>query len=59
MRSEIVTYTPGGRGLYEEKPATGEWKDKVTALHKELIEHIAETDDSLLNKYLYTGNISR
>src|SRR6184192_62482 len=58
MRSEIVTYTPNGRGLYEEKPATGEWKDKVTALHKELVEHIAESDDTLLSKYFEQGSLS-
>jgi elongation factor G len=58
MRSEIVTYQPNGRGIYEEKPATGVWKDKVEALHKELIEHIAESDDSLLNKYFEQGSLS-
>lgn len=58
MRSEIVTYEPGGRGDYTEEPATGEWKDKVTALHKELIEHIAESDDTLLNKFFEQGGLS-
>jgi elongation factor G len=58
MRSEIVTYTPNGRGNYTEEPATGEWKEKVEALHKELIEHIAESDDSLLNKYFEKGGLS-
>lgn len=58
MRSEIVTYEPGGRGEYKEEPATGEWKDKVTALHKELIEHIAESDDTLLNKFFEQGGLS-
>jgi elongation factor G len=58
MRSEIVTYTPNGKGVYQETPATGVWKDKVTALHKELIEHIAESDDSLLNKYFEQGSLT-
>lgn len=58
MRSEIVTYQPGGKGTYQEQPATGEWKDKVTALHKELIEHIAESDDTLLNKFFEQGGLS-
>ena len=58
MRSEIVTYEPNGRGVYKESPATGVWKDKVEALHKELIEHIAESDDSLLNKYFEQGSLS-
>ena len=47
-----------GSGTYKEEPATGHWKDKVTALHKELIEHIAESDDTLLNKYFEEGGLS-
>lgn len=58
MRSEIVTYEPNGRGEYKEEPAKGEWKEKVTALHKELIEHIAESDDTLLNKFFEEGGLS-
>jgi len=56
MRNEIVTYDATGN--YEEEPATGEWKDKVTALHKELIEHIAESDDTLLTKFFDQGGLS-
>ncbi|MGZ8939190.1 MAG: GTP-binding protein, partial [Limisphaerales bacterium] len=58
MRSEIVTYEQNGRGIYKEEPATGVWKDKVAALHKELIEHIAESDDTLLNKYFEQGSLT-
>ncbi|HEX7860970.1 MAG TPA: elongation factor G [Verrucomicrobiae bacterium] len=58
MRSEMVTYEPNGKGLYKEEPARGEWKDKVTSLHKELIEHIAESDDTLLSKYFEEGGLS-
>src|ERR1044072_8015413 len=56
MRSEVVTYDTSGK--YKEEPATGEWKDKVTQLHKELIEHIAESDDTLLTKFFDQGNLS-
>jgi elongation factor G len=56
MRSEVVTYDASGK--YTEEPAAGEWKDKVTELHKELIEHIAESDDTLLNKFFEDGNLS-
>ena len=58
LRSELVTYEVGGRGKYKEEPATGEWKEKVTALHKELIELIAESDDTLLNKFFDQGGLS-
>lgn len=58
MRNDIVTYEPGGTGKYTEVPASGEWKSKVEALHKELIEHIAESDDALLNKFFEQGGLS-
>jgi elongation factor G len=59
LRNEIVTYDlGGGRGKFAEIPATGGWQDTVTRLHRELIEHIAESDDSLLTKYLEEGGLS-
>ena len=45
-------------GKYTEEPATGQWKDKVTQLHTELVEHIAESDDSLLSKFFDQGGLS-
>jgi elongation factor G len=58
LRSEIVTYPTDGSGKYTETPATGEWLEKVKALHRELIEHIAESDDSLLEKYFAAGTLA-
>jgi len=59
MRSEMVTYdTSDGRGKFREEPAEGEWKEMVTRLHRELIEHIAESDDALLNKFFEQGGLS-
>jgi elongation factor G len=58
LRSEIVTYETNGSGKYRELPAEGEWKEKVTRLHRELIEHIAESDDTLLNKFFEQGGLS-
>lgn len=59
LRSEIVTYElSGGRGKFTEVPATGKWQEEVTKLHRELIEHIAESDDTLLSKYLDDGGLS-
>ncbi len=58
MRSEVITYEINGKGAYKEEPAQGAWKEKVTRLHKELIEHIAESDDSLLNKFFEKGSLS-
>src|SRR3954462_9350451 len=41
LRSEMVTYDSEGKGKYKEEPAAGKWQERVTQLHKELIEHIA------------------
>ena len=58
LRSEIVTYAADGSGKYTEEPAAGEWAEKVKALHRELIEHIAESDDALMNKFFEQGTLS-
>src|SRR5690242_12178597 len=58
LRSEIVTYATDGSGKYTEEPATGEWADKVKELHRELIEHIAESDDELMNKFFEQGTLA-
>jgi elongation factor G len=39
-------------------PATGEWEAKVKELHRQLIEHIAESDDALMNKFFEQGSLS-
>jgi len=58
LRSEIVTYATDSSGKYKEEPATGEWETKAKELHRELIEHIAESDDGLMNKYFEQGGLS-
>jgi elongation factor G len=58
LRSEICTYAADRSGKYEEVPAAGELKARVEAMHKELIEHIAESDDTLLEKYFAEGSLS-
>ncbi|MBV8329862.1 MAG: elongation factor G, partial [Verrucomicrobia bacterium] len=58
LRSDIVSYATTGRGQFTEEPAVDAWKDRVTELHRELIELIAESDDSLLNKFFDQGGLS-
>jgi elongation factor G len=58
LRCEIVTYATDGSGKYTEEPAAGEWGEKVKELHRELIEHIAESDDELMTKYFDRGTLS-
>lgn len=58
LRTEVVTYKTDGTGHYEEVSATGAWAEKVKHLHQELIEHIAESDDGLLQKFFDQGGLS-
>jgi elongation factor G len=54
-RSEIVTYAPDRSGKFTEEAAPADWKDRVEQLHKQLIEHIAESDDTLMEKFFEEG----
>ena len=58
LRGEVVTYAGDTSGKYQELPAANEWEENVKRLHKELIEHIAESDDSLLEKFFDQGGLS-
>ena len=58
MRSEEIDYQTDGSGKYTETPAKGQWADKVSELHKQVIEYIAESDDSLLEKFFEQGSLS-
>jgi elongation factor G len=58
MRSEEIDYAADGSGAFTEKPAAGQWKDRVKELHRELIEFVAEADDSLLEKFFDQGSLS-
>ena len=58
LRKEIVTYATDYSGKYKEEPATGEWEAKAGELHNQLIEHIAESDDELMNKFFEKGSLT-
>jgi elongation factor G len=57
-RDEIITYAKDKSGKFTEAPASGEWKEKVDELHKQLIEYVAESDDSLMEKFFAQGGLS-
>jgi elongation factor G len=54
MRNEVVFYAPGGNGKYTEAPA-GALAERVHQLHRELIEYVAESDDSLMERFFEKG----
>ena len=57
-RSEIITYQADRSGRFSETPAAGPWAVRVKELHRELIEHIAGSQDGLLEKFLSQGGLS-
>ena len=57
-RSEIITYTGDKSGKFTEAPAAGPWAERVKQLHQELIEHVAESDDSLMEKFFAQSGLS-
>jgi len=58
LRKEIITYKADGSGKYSEAPADGDWEIKASELHEELIEYVAESDDSLLETFFEKGGLS-
>lgn len=58
LRCVEVQYTTDRSGAFTETEPQGEWKESVEALHEELIEYVAEADDSLLEKFFDQGNLT-
>ena len=58
QRNEIITYATDRSGKFSEAPAQGEWAERVKQLHGQLIEFIAESDDSLMEKFFAQGGLS-
>ena len=58
LRSELITYSTDGSGKYSEEKLPEKWQEKIKELHKELIEYVAESDDTLLEKFFEEGNLS-
>ncbi len=57
MRNEVVTYTPGGNGKYTEQPP-GALAERVQQYHRELIEYVAESDDTLMERFFEKGALA-
>lgn len=58
LRNEVITYAGDKSGKFTEATATGELAERVTALHKQLIEYIAEADDTLMEKWMDKGTLT-
>ena len=51
LRNEMFTYKTDGSGELTQESLTGDWAGRCMKLHSELIEYVAESDDSLLEKF--------
>lgn len=58
MRSEEIDYALDASGNFTEKPVEGRLKEQVNELHRELIEFVAEADDTLLETFFEQGNLT-
>ena len=58
LRRELITYQADGSGNFSEDQLPENLVSEVDSLHSELIEYVAESDDSLLEKYFEQGNLT-
>ncbi len=58
LRSELIEYNTDGSGKYSEAELQEDFQLRVDELHQSLIEYVAESDDSLLEKFFEQGNLS-
>jgi elongation factor G len=58
MRGNVATYQTDGMGKYAEESPAGDVADQAKALHQQLIEKIAESDDSLMEKFFDKGTLT-
>ena len=58
LRRELIIYQTDGSGKFSEDALPQDLVSEVDGLHSELIEYVAESDDSLLEKYFDQGNLS-
>jgi elongation factor G len=54
----VITYDGDNIGKFTEAPASGALAERVKQLHAQLIEFIAESDDSLMEKFFAQGSLS-
>ncbi|HEX9614171.1 MAG TPA: elongation factor G, partial [Bacteroidota bacterium] len=57
LKMKMLKYELDGSGKSKELEIPEEEKEKAAALHEELIEKIAETDEALMNKFFEDGTL--
>ena len=59
IKMKALYFAKNDSGKTEEKEIPADMKDDAAAYRKKLVEQIAETDDTLLEKYLDKGDLNR
>jgi elongation factor G len=58
LRMKVLKFPTDGKGKYNELDIPDNLKAKAEEMHEQLIEQIAETDESLLNTFFEKGTLS-
>jgi elongation factor G len=58
VRMKLLKFSPGGNGKYTEQDIPAEAQGRAQELRQQMLELIAETDETLLNNYLEKGGLS-
>jgi elongation factor G len=58
VRMKVLKFAAGGNGKYTEQDIPSQAMERAEELRQQLVELIAETDETLLNKYLEHGSLS-
>jgi elongation factor G len=58
IRMKLLTFSTDGSGKFTEENIPADLADKAEDLHVKLIEAVAESDDSLMEKYFEAGELS-
>ena len=58
VRMKLLKYVQGGNGKYAEQEIPAELQARASELRQQLLELVAETDETLLNQYLENGTLS-
>lgn len=58
LRKAMFTYDANGQGKYGVNDLPADWVDRIDGLHEELIENIAESDDTLMEKFFDEGGLT-
>ncbi|MBF8297039.1 MAG: fusA [Bacteroidetes bacterium] len=57
LKMKMYKFNRDGSGKFTESDIPAEQKERAEALHEELIEKIAETDEELMNKFFEDGTL--